>query len=65
MHLLIIKKRYSTAMPKLNFIPPLNNYTSKKATYTIQSTTRIKDFFVVGIMSGILVGFVILVGQIK
>ena len=30
----------------------------------IQSTTRIKDFLVVSIMSGILVGFVILVGQI-
>ena len=28
----------------------------------IQSTTRITDFFVVGNMSGVLVGFVILVG---
>ena len=34
-------------------------------TNNVQSTTRIKDFFVVGIMSGILVGFVILVGQKK
>ena len=31
----------------------------------VQSTTRIKDFFVVAIMSVILVGFVILVGQKK
>ena len=29
----------------------------------VQSTTRITDFFVVGKMSGILVGFVILVGH--
>ena len=28
----------------------------------VQSTTRITDFFVVGNMSGVLVGFVILVG---
>ena len=33
-----------------------------KILNTIQSTTRITEFFVVGDMSGVLVGFVILVG---
>ena len=31
--------------------------------YKLQSTTSITDFFVVGKMSGVLVGFVILVGH--